>query len=493
MLKKNDHFHVKITDMGMNGEGIGKWQDVTFFIKDAVVGDEIEAAVTKMKKHYGYGRVVRIEKPSPFRVEPRCPVAKACGGCQMQAVAYGKQLELKQRRVTENLRRIGGFSPELLEWITEPIVGMEEPFRYRNKAQFPVGCDRDGNTVMGFYAARSHRIVPVEDCVVGIEENGEILALIRKYMVQCNVEPYDEETGRGLIRHILIRKGFSSGQIMVCLVVNGTFLPDVDVLCDLLRQVPGMTGISLNVNTRRTNVILGSETKVLWGQARIRDSIRRVREVCGEADGAVSGAPAETRFVPVGQEVTFEISPRSFYQVNPRQTEKLYSIALDYAGLDGGEVVWDLYCGIGTISLFLAQKAKQVYGVEIVPPAIEDAKRNAKLNGITNAEFFVGKAEEVLPEKYEQEGIQADVIVVDPPRKGCDEAVLQTMLKMQPEKIVYVSCDSATLARDLKILCEKEYRLEKVAVCDMFPQGVHVESIVLLSKLKSDKHIDVEL
>ena len=380
MLKKNDHFHVKITDMGMNGEGIGKWQDVTFFIKDAVVGDEIEAAVTKMKKHYGYGRVVRIEKPSPFRVEPRCPVAKACGGCQMQAVAYGKQLELKQRRVTENLRRIGGFSPELLERITQPIVGMEEPFRYRNKAQFPVGCDRDGNTVMGFYAARSHRIVPVEDCVVGIEENGEILALIRKYMDQCNVEPYDEETGRGLIRHILIRKGFSSGQIMVCLVVNGTFLPDVDVLCDLLRQVPGMTGISLNVNTRRTNVILGSETRVLWGQARIRDSIRRVREVCGEADGAVSGAPAETRFVPMGQEVTFEISPRSFYQVNPRQTEKLYSIALDYAGLDGGEVVWDLYCGIGTISLFLAQEAGRVYGVEIVPEAVENARENARRN-----------------------------------------------------------------------------------------------------------------
>ena len=301
MLKKNDHFHVKITDMGMNGEGIGKWQDVTFFIKDAVVGDEIEAAVTKMKKHYGYGRVVRIEKPSPFRVEPRCPVAKACGGCQMQAVAYGKQLELKQRRVTENLRRIGGFSPELLERITQPIVGMEEPFRYRNKAQFPVGCDRDGNTVMGFYAARSHRIVPVEDCVVGIEENGEILALIRKYMDQCNVEPYDEETGRGLIRHILIRKGFSSGQIMVCLVVNGTFLPDVDVLCDLLRQVPGMTGISLNVNTRRTNVILGSETRVLWGAGPDpgqhpagKGSLR------GGGRSGLRGRLPRPRFVPMG-------------------------------------------------------------------------------------------------------------------------------------------------------------------------------------------------
>lgn len=489
MLKKNDHFHVKITDMGMNGEGIGKWQDVTFFIKDAVVGDEIEAAVTKMKKHYGYGRVVRIEKPSPFRVEPRCPVAKACGGCQMQAVAYGKQLELKQRRVTENLRRIGGFSPELLERITQPIVGMEEPFRYRNKAQFPVGCDRDGNTVMGFYAARSHRIVPVEDCVVGIEENGEILALIRKYMDQCNVEPYDEETGRGLIRHILIRKGFSSGQIMVCLVVNGTFLPDVDVLCDLLRQVPGMTGISLNVNTRRTNVILGSETRVLWGQARIRDSIRRVREVCGEADGAVSGAPAETRFVPMGQEVTFEISPRSFYQVNPRQTEKLYSIALDYAGLDGGEVVWDLYCGIGTISLFLAQKAKKVYGVEIVPEAIADAKNNAKINEIENAEFFVGKSEEILPAYYEQyakdhpgEHAHADVIVVDPPRKGCEENLLHTMASMQPDRIVYVSCDSATLARDVKVLGELGYEVKKVRGVDQFPMTCHVETVCLLSR-----------
>ena len=481
MLRKNDHFHVKITDMGMNGEGIGKWQDATFFIMYAVVGDEIEAAVTKLKKHYGYGRAVRIEKPSPFRVEPRCPVAKACGGCQMQAVAYGKQLELKQRRVTENLRRIGGFSPELLERITEPIVGMEEPFRYRNKAQFPVGCDRDGNTVMGFYAARSHRIVPVEDCVVGIEENGEILAHIRKYMDQCNVEPYDEETGRGLIRHILIRKGFSSGQIMVCLVVNGTFLPDVDVLCDLLRQVPGMTGISLNVNTRRTNVILGSETRVLWGQARIRDSIRRVREVCGEADGAVSGAPAETRFVPMGQEVTFEISPRSFYQVNPRQTEKLYSIALDYAGLDGGEAVWDLYCGIGTISLFLAQEASRVYGVEIVPEAVEDARRNARCNHMDHVEFEVGKAEEIAP-KWLEQGKTPDVIVVDPPRKGCDSACLNTMLLAKPKRIVYVSCDPATLARDLKILAESGYELQKVRAVDQFGHSMHTEVVCLLGK-----------
>ena len=285
--------------------------------------------------------------------------------------------------------------------------------------------------------------------------NQEILNEVLAYMEENHVEPYEEESGKGLVRHILIRNGFRTGEIMVCLIINGKSIPKADKLVARLRAIEGMTSISLNVNTKRSNVILGEKVQVLWGQAYISDYIGDIK---------------------------FEISPLSFYQVNPVQTEKLYGTALEYAGLTGKETVWDLYCGIGTISLFLAQKAKQVYGVEIVPPAIEDAKKNARINGIENAEFYVGKAEEVLPEKYEKEGIKADVIVVDPPRKGCEPIVLETMLQMKPERIVYVSCDSATLARDLKVLCQEAYQVEKVAVCDMFGNSVHVETVAKLTR-----------
>lgn len=461
-FKKNDILTIDIEDMGHDGEGIGKAEGYTLFVKDTVIGDRAEVKIMKAKKNYGYARLLKVLAPSPDRTEPRCPIARACGGCQLQFLSYEKQLEFKKNKVLGNLQRIGGFAGIQ----AERTIGMEDPWRYRNKAQFPVGRNKEGEIITGFYAGRTHSIVANRDCLLGVEVNEKILSRILAYMESCHVDPYDEKTGEGLVRHILLRYGFKTGEIMVCLIINGTGIPDQDKFVEALKDIQGMTSITLNVNTKRNNVILGEKVIPLWGKEYITDYIGPIQ---------------------------YQISPLSFYQVNPVQTEKLYGTALEYAGLTGKETVWDLYCGIGTISLFLAQKAKQVYGVEIVPPAIEDAKRNAKLNGITNAEFFVGKAEEVLPEKYEQEGIQADVIVVDPPRKGCDEAVLQTMLKMQPEKIVYVSCDSATLARDLKILCEKEYQLEKVAVCDMFPQGVHVESIVLLSKFKSDKHIDVEL
>ncbi len=474
-MKKNDHFTVEITDMGMDGEGIGKYEGMTFFIKDAVVGDTIEAAVTKLKKNYGYARLVKVLKASPDRVEPRCPVAKACGGCQMQALSYEKQLELKQRKVYDVLHRIGGFSDDLLQQVMEPVVGMSEPFRYRNKAQFPVGYDKDQQIVTGFYAARSHRIVPVEDCLLGVEDNQEILEIITGYMRKNGVEPYDEETHRGLVRHILIRKGFTSGQIMVCLVINGSYLPQEEKLCQALSVIPGMESISININTRNTNVILGEETKCIWGQPYITDVIHRVKEKDPQT------------YEQMGQQVEFEISPRSFYQVNPVQTEKLYSLALEYAGLTGQETVWDLYCGIGTISLFLAKEAKQVYGVEIIPEAIEDAKRNASRNEIRNVEFFVGKAEEVVPEWMEEQSESIrhpDVIVVDPPRKGCDIACLNTMLLARPERIVYVSCDPATLARDLKILCGEGYELKHVRPVDQFCHSGHVETVVLLSKVQ---------
>ena len=461
-FKKNDLVTVKIEDMGHDGEGIGKAEGYTLFIKDTVIGDVVEAKIMKMKKNYGYARLVRVLEASKDRTEPKCPVARACGGCQLQFLTYEKQLEFKKKKVVGNLERIGGFS----DISVEKVMGMENPWRYRNKAQFPVGKDKDGNLITGFYAGRTHSIIPNTNCYLGVEVNEEILNAVLDYMKENHVEPYDEGTGKGLVRHILIRYGFKTKEIMVCLIINGRKIPNAAGLVEKLKNISGMTSITLNVNTKRSNVILGNEILPLWGKEFITDYIG---------------------------EVKYQISPLSFYQVNPVQTEKLYGTALEYAGLTGKETVWDLYCGIGTISLFLAQKAKKVYGVEIVPAAIEDARKNAELNGIENAEFFVGKAEEVLPAKYKEDGVYADVIVVDPPRKGCDGALIETMLSMKPERIVYVSCDSATLARDLKVLCEKEYQVEKVAVCDMFPGSVHVETVVLLSHKKPDGHINVKV
>ncbi|MCI6430954.1 MAG: 23S rRNA (uracil(1939)-C(5))-methyltransferase RlmD [Oliverpabstia sp.] len=462
--KKNDMLTVTIEDMGHDGEGIGKVDGYTVFVKDAVIGDTVQAKIMKAKKNYGYARLMEIITPSPDRVEPLCPYARQCGGCQIQALSYEKQLEYKENKIRNNLIRIGGFSADELPM--EPIIGMENPFHYRNKAQFPVGVDKEGNIVTGFYAGRTHSIVNNRRCYLGVEVNEKILDIVVDYMEKYHVPAYEESSGKGLVRHVLIRYGFHSKEIMVCLVVNGNRLPASEHLVEELRKIPGMTSITMNVNRERTNVILGREVKLLWGQTYITDMIGNIK---------------------------YQISPLSFYQVNPVQTEKLYGKALEFADLSGGETVWDLYCGIGTISLFLAQKAKQVYGVEIVPAAIEDARRNAALNGIKNAEFYVGKAEEVLPEKYEKQGIYADVIVVDPPRKGCEESVLHTMVKMQPKRIVYVSCDSATLARDLKWLCGNGYEIQRIVGCDMFSETVHVETVVLLSQQKPDDVIEVDL
>ena len=479
-MKKNDIFDLEITDMGVDGEGIGHYDGMTFFVKDALIGDMIRARATKLKKNYGYARVEEVLTPSTFRVEPKCPHHRRCGGCQIQALSYEKQLEFKHEKVRGNLIRIGGFSTEEIDAKMLPIVGMESPFRYRNKAQFPVGYDKEGNLVTGFYAARTHSIIPVEDCLLGVEENAPILDAIKSWMLANGVSAYNEETGKGLLRHVLIRFGFTTKEIMVCLIINGHKLPAQEELISRLSEMEGMTSISININTKNTNVILGDVTECIWGQAYITDYIH-----LRETNDSVVGTEEEFELGDVA--VAYRISPQSFYQVNPVQTEKLYSTALDYAGLTGEEYVWDLYCGIGTISLFLAQKAKKVYGVEIVPQAIKDAKINAKLNGIENAEFFVGKAEEVLPEFYEnlKEGdamLTPDVIVVDPPRKGCDTACLDTMLKMQPKRIVYVSCDSATLARDLRILCDGGYEVKKVRAFDQFAHTGHVETVCLLSR-----------
>ena len=461
-FKKNDLVTLEITDLGSSGEGIGKVDGFTLFVKDALIGDVIQAKIIKLKKNYGYGRLMEIVTPSPARVEARCLKARACGGCQIQPLDYEKQLEYKENKVRGLLERVG----KIQDYVMEPIIGMEEPWHYRNKAQFPVGKDKDGKIITGFYAGRTHSIVPLDKCFIQHPLNEQIMSIVQRWMEEFNISSYDEVSHKGLVRHIFTRIGKYTGEVMVCLVINGKKIPKEAELIERLKQIPGIKSICLNVNRENTNVILGKDIQCLWGQPYITDKIG---------------------------EISYRISPLSFFQVNPIQTQKLYATALEYAGLTGKETVWDLYCGIGTISLFLAQAAKKVYGVEIVPEAIRDAQENARLNHIENAEFFVGKAEEVLPEQYEKNGVYADVIVVDPPRKGCDEKLLACMVQMAPEKIVYVSCDPATLARDLNYLSNHGYKIEKVRCTDMFPHSVHVETVVLLSQQKPDDVIEVDL
>ncbi|MBE5886903.1 MAG: 23S rRNA (uracil(1939)-C(5))-methyltransferase RlmD [Lachnospiraceae bacterium] len=501
MYKKGDCLTVTIEDLDTDGQGIGKADGYTLFVKDALVGDVVKVKIMKAKKNYAFARLEEVITPSSYRIEPKCEHHRRCGGCQLQCLSYEAQLAFKEKKVRNNLMRIGGFPEEKISEVMQPIIGMEVPFYYRNKAQYPIGTDKKtGKPVAGFYAQRTHDIIANTDCALGVSENKIILEKILAWMEECRVSAYDEITHNGLVRHVLIRKGFVSGELMVCLVVNGRELPQIGKLIESLKEVPGMKSISLSVNRENTNVIMGTTIRTLWGNDTIEDTLGGIK---------------------------FRISPLSFYQVNPVQTEKLYAKAVEFAGLTGKETVWDLYCGIGTISLFMAKNAGKVYGVEIIPEAIEDAKGNAERNGFTNTEFFVGKAEEVLPKFYERvsrEGdtkgalfgeqieenvsgsdrslrdakqatdmLHPDVIVVDPPRKGCDVQCLDTMLKMQPKRIVYVSCDSATLARDLKILCEGGYELKKAVCVDMFGQTGHVETVVLLSQQKPDDVIEVEI
>ncbi|MFT3984557.1 MAG: 23S rRNA (uracil(1939)-C(5))-methyltransferase RlmD [Lachnospiraceae bacterium] len=487
-FQKNQIVTIYIEDIGETGEGIGRINGYTLFVKDAVIGDTAEVRLVKVKKSFAFARLEKIIKASPHRVEPPCPIHRQCGGCQIQAMSYDEQLRFKQRKVLNHLVRIGGFPEEQMKSLMEPIVGMEEPdgkapgaevetpesaayeirnargFGYRNKAQFPVGTDKDGTLITGFYAGRTHQIIPNMDCLLGSSVNKPILETILNFMRREGITAYEEETGRGLVRHILIRIGRTTQEVMVCLIINGKKIKNeaalIDDLLHCLDDDFQMAHISLCINTENTNVIMGEEIRLLYGNPYIRDNIRGLE---------------------------FHISPLSFYQVNPVQVEKLYGAALEFAALTGRETVWDLYCGIGTISLCLARDAKQVYGVEIIPQAIADAKENAVRNQITNAEFYVGKAEEVLPRYFEEEQQSgriphADLIVVDPPRKGCEAACLETMLKMQPARIIYISCDSATLARDLKYLCAGGYEIKRVRAVDMFGMTVHCEIIVELNR-----------
>lgn len=523
MFEKNDILEVEIIDQGMTGEGIGKIEGYALFVKDTVIGDVVRVKIMKAKKNYAFAKLIEIVTPSPYRVEPVCPKASSCGGCQLQAMNYQQQLKFKQEKVYNNIKRIGGIT----DFEMKPIMGMEElcivgkeengPFHYRNKAQFPVGLNRDGKIVSGFYAGRTHSIVEVDTCALGmrrgkielhkgtcdetesggvvcdeiehgkascdemviremspkeeqLDVNAQIMETVKIFMEQWEVKPYDENSHKGLIRHVLIRIGAKTGQVMVCVVINGEKFPHYGELVEQLLKIPGMSDISFNINKEKSNVILGKEIVSLYGPGYIEDYIGDVK---------------------------FRISPLSFFQVNPTQTEKLYGKALEYAGLTGNETVWDLYCGIGSISLFLAKSAKKVIGVEIVPEAVEDAKVNAAINEIENAEFLVGAAEEVVPEYFkEHQGepeCTPDVIVVDPPRKGCDQALLETMVQMAPRRIVYVSCDSATLARDLKWLEENGYKLIEATPCDMFGQSVHVETVVMLSNKKNGSVINVKV
>ena len=451
MLSKDKMYVVEIVDIGQGGVGIGKFEGFTVFVDGGLVKDKIKVKIIKSKKNYAVGEIVEILEPSPYRVERKCSKElKACGGCQIQELDYKEQLNLKTNEVKQVISRIG----KLDDVVIHDALGMEEPFRYRNKAQFPIQ-KVDGVPVIGFYKKKSHDIIPTDQCIIQHDVNDKIIKIIKTYIRAYNVSIYDEKTHTGVLRHLVTKVGFTTKEVMVVLVANGRKLPYLNELSSVLKEnIPGFKTLVVNINREKTNVILGNENRIIYGDGKINDNIG---------------------------DLVFEISPLSFFQVNPIQTEVLYNKALEYANLGENDTVFDIYCGIGTISLFLAQKAKKVYGIEIVEEAIKDAKRNAEINKLDNVEFYVGKAEEVVPKMYKQ-GKRANVVVVDPPRKGCDEKVLDTIISMQPDRVVYVSCNPSTLARDLNYLDERGYKCLEVQPVDMFPHSVHIENVALIVK-----------
>lgn len=447
-IRTNEVYEVLIHDLGTSGEGIGRIENMTVFIDGCVPGDKVKAEIVTLKKKYAVGKMLELIEKSDIRKDPACDFAHECGGCQIMHIDYNKQLEIKTKKVKDNIERIG----KLQNVEVHDTLGMTNPYYYRNKAQFPIGIT-DSKALIGFYKKKSHDIVNIETCHIQDKVNEKVVKIIRKYVDEKKISVYDEKTNKGFIRHILTKVGYATGEIMVVIIGNGKRLDfEEEIVKDLVDNIEGLASVVLNINKNRTNRILGRECKTLYGNDVITDYIGNLK---------------------------FEISPLSFFQVNPTQTEVLYTKALEYANLTGEETVYDIYCGIGTISLFLAKKAKKVYGIEVIDAAIEDAKINAKINDISNAEFFVGKAEEVVPKMYDK-GLIADVAVVDPPRKGCDEKVLDTLVKMNPKTIVYVSCNPSTLARDLKYLDERGYKTIEVQPVDMFPHTMHVETVVKL-------------
>jgi 23S rRNA (uracil1939-C5)-methyltransferase len=445
-VQKNDYIDdAYFEDLTHDGNGVTKVDGYPLFVPDALPGEEGRVKVVKPGKGYGFGRLVERTKESPHRQEPPCPIYRECGGCQIQHMTYEGQLLAKEKNVRDVMQRIGKLQAVTIH----EVLGMEEPWRYRNKAQVPVG-EKDGRFVAGFYQKRSHEIIDMDKCIIQYEKNDEVIQHVKNICEKQGIRPYDENKHKGTLRHIMTRSAYTTGEVMVVLVTRTLELPHKkEIIDELVANIEGLKSIVHNVNGKKTNVIMGDTTHVLWGEEVIHDRIGDVK---------------------------FAISARSFYQVNPEQTKVLYEKALEYADLKGEETVIDAYCGIGTISLFLARKAKKVYGVEIVPQAIADAKQNAALNHMTNVEFKTGPAEVVIPDWYE-DGISADVLVVDPPRKGCDEALLNTILSMKPKRVVYVSCNPATLARDLKILEDGGYKTKEIQPVDMFPQTMHCEAV----------------
>lgn len=453
MLKKNDLVEVIIEDMGSDGEGVSHVDGYTLFVKDTAVGDQIVAKVVKTLKNYGYARCEKIIKKSPHRIEPFCPVSKTCGGCKLCHISYEEELRFKEEKVLNCITRIANIS---LENVTvERIIGSPQLEHYRNKAQFPVGL-MNNEVVTGFFAEHSHNIIPVDNCITQAAENTTVVRVIRDFIKEYKISIYNN--GSGLVRHIVTRKGFVSKEFGICIVINGEELPHSKILVNRLREIflnseIVLKYVCLSINKKMTNVIMGDSIKTIYGYPYITDKI-----------GSLN----------------FKISPLSFFQVNPYQIYKLYDTVREFAELSGNEIVWDLYCGIGTISLFLANSSKEVYGVEIVKRAVKDAIENAKLNKIDNVFFIEGKAEEVSKNLK-----RPDVIVVDPPRKGCDEKLIETLLSNSPSKIVYVSCDPATMSRDLKRICHGgQYELKKLVAIDQFCRSTHVETVVLMSKVK---------
>ena len=453
MLSKNEEYIVDIVDIGQGGVGIGKYNGFTVFVDGGLINDKIKVRINKSKKNYAVGDIVEIIEDSPFRVKRKCSDnLRDCGGCQIQELDYQKQLDIKTNEVKQVISRIG----KLDEVVIHDTLGMENPVRYRNKAQFPIQ-KVNNNPLIGFYKKKSHDIIPTDKCIIQHEVNDKIMKIIKTYINAYKVSVYDEKTHTGVLRHLVTKIGFKTNEVMVVLVSNGKKLPYLKELASVLKEnIPGFKTLVVNINKEKTNVILGKENIVVYGDGKINDYIG---------------------------ELVFEISPLSFFQVNPVQTEVLYNKALEYADLKENDTVFDIYCGIGTISLFLAQKAKKVYGIDIVEDAIKDAKINANLNNLDNVEFYVGKAEEVVPKMY-KEGNTANVVVVDPPRKGCDEKDLDTIVSMKPDRVVYVSCNPSTLARDLAYLDERGYKCLEVQPVDMFPHTMHVESVAKLEKIK---------
>lgn len=443
MLKKNEEFLIDITGNGSEGEGVGRVDGLAVFVPGAIAGEKVRVRIVKVQKSYAFGKLMEVITPSPSRVEPTCAHFGKCGGCALWHMDYAAELDFKQKKVQDALKRIGNVEIEVEKTVPSPQMT-----EYRNKSQFPVSAEG-----IGFFAPRSHKVIDIESCMIQNRLTDQVTKIVRDFMREYKISPYNEETKKGDIRHIFTRTAKNTGQVMVCIVTKNNVMSKADILVERLKDIDGITSIVQNINKKDTNVILGDKNILLWGEERITETLNGLK---------------------------FTISPHSFFQINTLQTEQLYAKAIELANLTGQETVYDLYCGIGTISLSVAGKAKKVIGVEIVPEAVKDAIENAKANNIDNAEFYVGKAEEVVPKLIQKE--KADVVILDPPRKGCDQALIETILEIKPKKVVYISCNPATLARDLALL--QGYEVKKAIPFDMFPKTPHVECVVLMSRVE---------